>query len=68
MRTPDDDRTRARDLHASALPADDALVAMRRAMELDAGARRPRREISELSNRRRRAGPHLPGGARTRRA
>jgi hypothetical protein len=72
MRTPDVGRARARDLYALARStphADDGLVYVLRAMELEAGPRPPGRgAIPELnSNRRRHAGPHVPGAKRARR-
>ena len=73
MRTPDDDRTRACDLYALARStphADDGLVYVLRAMELEAGAKLPGPgTIPKLkSNRRRHAGSHLPGAKRPGRA
>lgn len=59
MRTPDDDRARARDrdtLARSTARADHGLVCVLRAIELAPGAiRKPN------SNRRRLAGTHVPG-------
>jgi hypothetical protein len=72
MRTPDDDRKRARELYALARStphADEGLAWVLQAMELEAGAKLAGCEILEpKSDHRRHAGAHLPGAKRIRRA